>query len=369
MNNILLNSPHLHIPTLESDSDPVLLRRGRSLTPTQDQNQNSDGASNSLIGDGPQRGIHFGTPAQLSSQQQPAALDPASSDSPDNTRHSDPTSQLVEELMKTLMQWLQSLLGNNEDSGDGQKSGVPGVSARQDGSSTQGVPPTQSAGDSQVPADGTQVTDPAASAAVPGTSGGAAEAAAVPATSPASGASDNSVQQTAPTPDSGVSDTSAADGSNGLHLPPALEPYRSDIQDAAKATGVPANVIAGLVYAESRGKNDAATTNVTGNADLGPAQVDTQTFNALKQQNPALLGNGDIKNAHDNIMAGALYLRDQRNAFGGDMGAALRAYNSGPGNVNRSNLADTGGAGDPSYVNHVMNFAQIIGSGSGHLPA
>ena len=61
-------------------------------------------------------------------------------------------------------------------------------------------------------------------------------------------------------------------------------------------------------------------------------------------------------------MAGALYLKEQREAFGGDSGAGLRAYNSGPGNVNVNDLTDISktGTGDPTYVGKVLNFADII---------
>lgn len=107
---------------------------------------------------------------------------------------------------------------------------------------------------------------------------------------------------------------------------------------------------------------------VNGKTDAGLMQVNADTFAQLKKENPALLGNADISNPRDNIMAGALYLRDQTQAFGGDIGAGLRAYNSGPDKVNRNDLADTGGVGDPGYPANVLKFAEIIASGKGQLP-
>ncbi|WP_297835072.1 lytic transglycosylase domain-containing protein, partial [Pseudomonas sp.] len=166
----------------------------------------------------------------------------------------------------------------------------------------------------------------------------------------------------ATTPDSSVG------GSGDLNLPKELEPYRADIQDAAKATGMKPETIAGMIWAESRGKLDAGTTNVNGKADSGLMQVNADTFAGLKAANPEQLGNANVNDAHDNIMAGALYLRDQMKAFGGDEGAALRAYNSGPDKVNTSNLADTGGVGGASYPSDVLNFANIIKTGQGQLP-
>jgi soluble lytic murein transglycosylase-like protein len=150
-------------------------------------------------------------------------------------------------------------------------------------------------------------------------------------------------------------------------LPKQLEPYRADIMDASKATGVPPSILAGQIWAESRGQLGQDTTNVNGKTDAGLMQVNADTFAGLKKENPELLGNADVNNAHDNIMAGALYMRDQHKAFG-DWGSALRAYNSGPDKVS-SNLSDAGGVGDPKYVDNVMNFAKIIESGQGQLPA
>ena len=46
----------------------------------------------------------------------------------------------------------------------------------------------------------------------------------------------------------------------------------------------------------------------------------------------------------------------------------LHAYNSGPDKVNRNDLADTGGVGDPGYPANVLQFAGIIGSDRGQLP-
>jgi hypothetical protein len=161
-------------------------------------------------------------------------------------------------------------------------------------------------------------------------------------------------------------DTSLS-GSGDLHLPQQLEQYRGDIVDAAKATGMPPSVIAGQIWAESRGQLSAASTNVNGKADAGLMQVNADTFKSLQKENPGLQGN-DVNDAHTNIMAGALYLRDQNKEFG-DMGAALRAYNSGPDKVNKADLSDTGGVGSASYPADVLKFAKMIESGEGQLPA
>lgn len=162
-------------------------------------------------------------------------------------------------------------------------------------------------------------------------------------------------------------------GSSDLHLPDSLKPYEADIQDAAQATGVPANVLAAQIWQESRGNLGAATVNGgNGLQDAGLMQVNSNTFADLQSKNPELLGaNASPNNAHDNIMAGALYMKEQLGAFKGSMGAALRAYNSGPNNVNTSDLSDISktGTGDATYVDKVMDFANTIATGKGTLPA
>ncbi|KPX20910.1 Type III helper protein HopP1 [Pseudomonas syringae pv. delphinii] len=255
-----------------------------------------------------------------------------------NAASGNTASGLVEQIMSLLKQLMQMLMQNNNASGNPQAdSSTPGVGS---GNSVGGG----DTGSSLASGDGGDETSGVGN-------GGLGDAGSTPTTSAADGV---------------PSDTSLT-GSGGLHLPQQLEQYRGDIMDAAKATGVPPSVIAGQIWAESRGQLNAATTNVNGKADAGLMQVNADTFKSLQQQNPGLLGN-DVNDSHTNIMAGALYLRDQNKEFG-DMGAALRAYNSGPDKVNKADLSDTGGVGGSSYPADVLNFAKIIESGQGNLPA
>lgn len=161
--------------------------------------------------------------------------------------------------------------------------------------------------------------------------------------------------------------------SGDLHLPEAMKPYESDIRDASRASGIPASVLAAQIWQESRGNLNAVSTNGgNGLQDTGLMQLNPNTFNELKNKYPDKLGpNANPNNVHDNIMAGALYMKDQVSAFGGNIGAALRAYNSGPLNVNVNDLHDISkyGTGDATYVDKVMKFSGIISSGKGTLPA
>lgn len=162
-------------------------------------------------------------------------------------------------------------------------------------------------------------------------------------------------------------------GKSGLHLPAPLLDHEQAIMRAAKETNQPPEVLAGQIWQESRGKTEATTVNGgNGLADSGLMQVNSNTFADLQSRYPHLLGpDASPSSPEDSIMAGALYLKEQRETFGGDLGAGLRGYNSGPGNVNVNDLTDISktGTGDPTYVDKVFHFADIISSGKGTLPA
>ncbi|QHA87881.1 lytic transglycosylase domain-containing protein [Serratia rhizosphaerae] len=179
--------------------------------------------------------------------------------------------------------------------------------------------------------------------------------------------------QSTPETTGATENSTPAAGSGSLHLPEALKPYEDDIQNAADKTGVPAEVLAAQIWQESRGNLGASTVNGgNGLQDSGLMQVNSNTFADLQSKNPGLLGpDANPNSTRDNIMAGALYMKEQLNAFDGNMGAALRAYNSGPNNVNLNDLSDISktGTGDATYVDKVLNFANIIKTGQGELPA
>ncbi|MCX3310432.1 lytic transglycosylase domain-containing protein [Pantoea vagans] len=162
-------------------------------------------------------------------------------------------------------------------------------------------------------------------------------------------------------------------GESGLHLPAPLLDHEKAIMRAARESGQAPEVLAGQIWQESRGKTEATTVNGgNGLSDSGLMQVNSNTFADLQSRYPHLLGSdASPSRPEDSIMAGALYLKEQREAFGGDTGAGLRGYNSGPGNVNVRDLTDISktGTGDPTYVGKVLNFADIIASGKGTLPA
>lgn len=323
--NISPASLRTAIQDIEKDLEKVL---GQGAQPASAQHgqagQGAPAGAKELTAARPDKPIDFGTPSDPSS----TTTQPKSADQKNDADQSGSLNQMIEDILKVVMQFLQSLMQKNGDSGsDSGDSGSGSGSAK----------PAP-----HIPRSG--VADQGGGAAAP------AQAAPAAGNAPASAASGNT----------------SVTGSGDLHLPPALEPYRADIQEAAQKTGMPASVIAGQIWAESRGDSNASSTNVNGKTDGGLMQVNADTAAEMKSENPDKFNGNAI---HDNIMAGALYLRDQSKAFGGDIGAALRAYNSGPDKVNRNNLADVGGVGDPDYVKNVQHFAQIIGSGQGQLPA
>jgi len=258
-------------------------------------------------------------------------------------------SQIMSEILKAVLPLIQQLLQSQQaDNGENATAGSGGLSAA-----------APANGNASPENDSTQNATPAIptlSAAETNTASGSTPALSATDTHAASG-----------------STPALSTGSSDLHLPDSLKPYEADIQDAAQATGVPANVLAAQIWQESRGNLGAATVNGgNGLQDAGLMQVNSNTFADLQSKNPDLLGKGASQTAaHDNIMAGALYMKEQLNTFDGNMGAALRAYNSGPNNVNLNNLSDISktGTGDATYVDKVMDFANTIATGKGTLPA
>ncbi len=156
-----------------------------------------------------------------------------------------------------------------------------------------------------------------------------------PAPSPsASGAS--SVTPVAPPPSSGGPDLSPQE---------VAKTYKTEIERASQASGIPPGALAGMIWQESKGKADTP--------GGGLMQLGDNEFQKY--------GGGNINNPADNIMAGAMYMKDLVRQFG-DVPTAMRAYNSGPNGVDRGNLhATPAGTGDPTYVDKVMGAGEASG--------
>jgi soluble lytic murein transglycosylase-like protein len=137
------------------------------------------------------------------------------------------------------------------------------------------------------------------------------------------------------------------------------------INAAAQKTNVPADLIAATIYQESGGNiNIAATHNPNGGSDSGLMQVNQHTAGELEQKYPDRF-NG-IGGSAKNIMLGTSYLRDMFDTNADqDWGITLRAYNSGPNGVDKTNLrAIPAGTGDSTYVDKIFRFWSDISTGN-----
>lgn len=169
----------------------------------------------------------------------------------------------------------------------------------------------------------------------------------------------------APAPDAKEPGAPAHGGAGGGK---SIEQFMPALQAASEKTGVPAEILGGMLWQESRGKLDASSTNGgNGLTDTGLMQINPNTYSELQQKHPELQGK-DLSDPETNILAAGYFMADLKDKFG-SWELALRAYNSGENGVDPGNPnATPAGTGDPTYIPKVMEFADIISQG-GELPA
>jgi soluble lytic murein transglycosylase-like protein len=121
---------------------------------------------------------------------------------------------------------------------------------------------------------------------------------------------------------------------------PQGTPYAAEITAAAQANGLDPALLAGLIKQES-GFNPTAGSpaGARGLAQLMPGTA-------------AGLGVTNVLDPVQSINGGAKYLKQQLDAFGGDVAKALAAYNAGPGAVTRF-------GGIPPYA-ETQNYVRIV---------
>ena len=100
------------------------------------------------------------------------------------------------------------------------------------------------------------------------------------------------------------------------------------IAEAARAAGVPASLLFGLIRQESVFTDDARSRS----GALGLMQVMPSTGRLLYRKENGK-GRLDLNDPDANLRLGARYLKQLIDAFSGDVAAALAAYNAGPGRV------------------------------------
>jgi soluble lytic murein transglycosylase-like protein len=128
--------------------------------------------------------------------------------------------------------------------------------------------------------------------------------------------------------------------STGASELPADVPYGAEITAAAKKYGLDPALLAGLVKQESGfDPNAGSPAGARGLTQLMPGTA-------------AGLGVTNVLDPAQSLDGGAKYLRQQLDAFGGDVARALAAYNAGPGAVTRY-------GGVPPYA-ETQNYVRAV---------
>jgi soluble lytic murein transglycosylase-like protein len=133
--------------------------------------------------------------------------------------------------------------------------------------------------------------------------------------------------------------TGASAAATSTSLAPGT-PYAAEITAAAQANGIDPALLAGLIKQESGfDPNAGSGAGARGLTQLMPGTA-------------AGLGVTNVLDPVQSINGGAKYLKQQLDAFGGDVAKALAAYNAGPGAVKRF-------GGIPPYA-ETQNYVRIV---------
>ncbi|HEY8065826.1 MAG TPA: lytic transglycosylase domain-containing protein [Methylosinus sp.] len=106
-----------------------------------------------------------------------------------------------------------------------------------------------------------------------------------------------------------------------IERPTDGEPYAVHVTEAARRFGIPAAWIRAVMAIESRARRDV----ISPKGAIGLMQIMPDTWTELRSRYTLA---GDPFDAHDNIFAGAAYLRELHDRYGSP--GFLAAYNAGP---------------------------------------
>lgn len=127
-------------------------------------------------------------------------------------------------------------------------------------------------------------------------------------------------------PSAALADDPAPASEPAFRASPAVERWRPFIAEASRRFGIPQAWIAAVMQAESAGLTRLGGRPITSRAGaMGLMQLMPGTWTAMRRKH----GLGpDPHDPHDNIMAGAAYLREMHDLFG--YPGLFAAYNAGP---------------------------------------
>ncbi|WEQ52538.1 lytic transglycosylase domain-containing protein [Komagataeibacter oboediens] len=151
----------------------------------------------------------------------------------------------------------------------------------------------------------------------------------------------------------GVSDTIDQSWAASVPAPADTEPYAAVIAEAVQRFDIPATWIRAVMSAESGGDTGA----ISSKGALGLMQIMPATWNDLRARYG--LGN-DPFDVHDNILAGAAFLREMHDRYGSP--GFLAAYNAGPGRY--EDYRDRQRPLPPETRAYVAGLLPLIGQGS-----
>jgi hypothetical protein len=145
---------------------------------------------------------------------------------------------------------------------------------------------------------------------------------------------------------------------------PELGKWSDGIENAAAASGMDPNLIAAMVWAESRGNPNERSTNADGTTDLGLMQIsqerwendvcpnlsneDRARIQRITGKSPEQL---DMNNPQDNLIGGSFEIKQHIAENGGDVRKGLNAYVSGE--------PDGGGP----YADNVLEYLKELENG------
>lgn len=139
-------------------------------------------------------------------------------------------------------------------------------------------------------------------------------------------------------------------------LPKNIEQYQSIIEEASALHGVPANLIAAMMWQESRGKKGA----VSPVGAMGLMQIMPGTAKELG------IPLSELTDPRRNIFGGAEYMSKKLKETKGDIPTALAAYNAGFGAVQKYKGQIPPYRETQDYVKQIMANYQALGGGAGN---